>query len=63
MKRCSNCFQYKPLDQFYRKLTYYQSRCKGCNAEVVYSYHYKHKLDKIEKYFEKKDLAHMQATK
>ncbi len=52
MKKCSNCFQVKPLDAFYRKLNRHQSRCKQCNAEVVYSYANKHRPDKIEKYFE-----------
>lgn len=38
MKRCSNCFQKKPLTEFYRKLASTQSRCKSCNAEVVRGY-------------------------
>lgn len=38
MKRCSNCFQSKPLSAFYRKLSGLQSRCKTCNAEVVRAY-------------------------
>jgi hypothetical protein len=38
MRRCSNCFKEKPLTEFYPKLRGYQSRCKGCNAEVVYAY-------------------------
>lgn len=37
-KKCSNCFQIKPLSEFYRKLKRYQSRCKACNAEVVRGY-------------------------
>lgn len=35
MKKCSNCFQVKTLDSFYRKLERHQARCKACNAEVV----------------------------
>lgn len=38
MKKCSNCFQFKPLDEFYRKLDGHQARCKACNAEVVSGY-------------------------
>lgn len=38
MKKCSNCFEVKSLDQFYRKLDRHQSRCKDCNAEVVRGY-------------------------
>lgn len=37
-KKCSNCFQVKPVSEFYRKLDGYQSRCKACNAEVVAGY-------------------------
>lgn len=38
MKKCTNCFQLKPEDAFYRKLAWRQSRCKACNAEVVRGY-------------------------
>jgi hypothetical protein len=38
-KRSSNCFRFKPLEQFYPKLDGLQSRCKPCNAEVVAGYH------------------------
>lgn len=38
MKACSNCFKIKPFDQFYRKGSSYQSRCKQCNAEVCRGY-------------------------
>lgn len=38
-KKCSNCFQVKPLEAFYRKLRAHQSRCKACNAEVVRGYY------------------------
>jgi hypothetical protein len=45
MKKCSNCFQSKPLSEFYVKRSPgyrngvgYQSRCKTCNAEVVRGY-------------------------
>jgi hypothetical protein len=37
-RRCSNCFQTKPLSAFYRKLDRYQSRCKACNTEVCKGY-------------------------
>jgi len=45
-RRCYNCFQTKPLSEFYRKgrrppplrLADFQARCKGCNAEVVRGY-------------------------
>ncbi len=38
-KPCSNCFQVKPLAEFYKKLSGFQSRCKACNAEVVRGYY------------------------
>lgn len=42
MKKCSNCFQLKPLTEFYVKRwkgkEAHQSRCKACNAEVVRGY-------------------------
>lgn len=43
-KKCSNCFEEKPLNEFYVKrekqgrYVYRQSRCKACNPEVVASY-------------------------
>lgn len=37
-KKCSNCFEVKPVNNFYKKLQSYQSRCKECNAEVVRGY-------------------------
>jgi hypothetical protein len=43
-KKCSNCFKIKPVTEFYRKLDRWQSRCKACNAEVVYGYNYRAKL-------------------
>lgn len=48
MKKCSNCFQQKPLTEFYTKKEKSgkigrQSRCKACNAEVVRGY--KQRLD------------------
>lgn len=46
-KKCSNCFQVKPLDQFYRKLNRHQSRCKLCNAEVVRGYMQRRKEARI----------------
>lgn len=36
-KKCTNCFQLKPLTEFYRKLKRHQARCKDCNAEVCRS--------------------------
>lgn len=46
MKKCSNCFKQKPVEEFYTKryrlggklYERYQSRCKSCNAEVVRFY-------------------------
>lgn len=39
MKKCSNCFQTKPLDDFYvKRPSGHQSRCKACNTEVVAGY-------------------------
>lgn len=40
MKKCSNCFQLKPLTDFYvkRAQNSYQSRCKKCNPEVCKAY-------------------------
>lgn len=39
MKKCSNCFQLKPLTEFYvKRPNGHQSRCKSCNAEVVAAY-------------------------
>lgn len=42
MKKCSNCFQHKPLNAFYTRVMRGkikpQSRCKKCNAEVVAGY-------------------------
>jgi hypothetical protein len=40
-KWCINCFAWKPIEQFYKKVDLarrvhsYQSRCRACNAEVV----------------------------
>lgn len=42
-KKCSNCFKYKTVDQFYRRLNNYQSRCKDCNAEVCLGYQQRRK--------------------
>lgn len=48
MKKCSNCFETKPVTEFYVKHTKlkdgtirpgHQSRCKACNPEVVAGYH------------------------
>lgn len=55
MRRCSNCFQIKPLRDFYRKKNGYQSRCKPCNAEVHYCWANRYKPEKIERYFEMKE--------
>lgn len=39
LRKCYNCFVYKPLaTEFYRKLSGYQYRCKGCNAEIKRAY-------------------------
>lgn len=39
MKKCSNCFKEKPLNEFYLKRpTGFQSRCKACNNEVCKGY-------------------------
>lgn len=54
MKKCSNCFKAKPLAEFYRKRDRHQSRCKACNAEVVYCWNNKNRPDRVEKYLEKK---------
>lgn len=50
-KKCSNCFKTKPVEEFYRKLHSYQSRCKECNPQVVKGY--KNRLDqkKRDEYF------------
>lgn len=57
MKRCSNCFQTKPVDQFYVKRGYgHQSRCKLCNREVCYVWANRHKPWKIERYFQVKEI-------
>ena len=43
-KECTNCFEWKPLDDFYAKGFFkdgtqrYQSRCKKCQPEVVAGY-------------------------
>jgi hypothetical protein len=56
MKRCNNCFETKPLTEFYVKRGFgYQSRCKKCNAEIGYVYKNKNRPDKIERYFERID--------
>jgi hypothetical protein len=39
-RKCGNCFQVKPVTEFYPKRPFnskptYQSRCKACNSEVV----------------------------
>lgn len=50
LKRCSNCFETKPVSEFYvcRTKKNYQSRCKACNNEVVRGYYHRKKLrDKI----------------
>lgn len=51
-KRCSNCFELKPVDQFYRKLDRHQSRCKQCNNEVCFAWRNRHRPKKLERYFE-----------
>lgn len=42
MRKCSNCFESKPLAEFYTRKGKgsdgYQLRCKACNAEVVAGY-------------------------
>lgn len=48
-KKCINCFKLKPLAQFYRKLTSWQSRCKSCNTEVCKGYRMR-KSGKLEKH-------------
>lgn len=54
-KKCSNCFQTKPVSEFYRKKNRYQARCKGCNAEVCFVYRNRFKPEKIDQYFEVKE--------
>ena len=38
VKKCSNCFKFQPLSEFYRKLKRYQARCIDCNNEVCAGY-------------------------
>lgn len=57
MKRCSNCFQEKPLDQFYKKLDRYQARCKSCNTEVCFVYRNRKRPRKVEAFFAKKEKS------
>lgn len=48
MRFCSNCFQMKALSEFYPKRPNgYQSRCKGCNAEVVRGYNHRLKARRL----------------
>lgn len=47
--KCSNCFQIKPISEFYQKGDGYQSRCKACNNEVCSAYREKARKDKIAK--------------
>lgn len=41
-KKCANCFQVKPIEEFYLKRfpgrLYRQARCKPCNKEVCAAY-------------------------
>lgn len=57
MRSCSNCFVIKELSEFYprrqkmsrgRVRLTYQSRCKGCNAEVVRAYNKRLQRRKIQ---------------
>jgi hypothetical protein len=56
-KKCSNCFQVKPISEFYRKCDRHQSRCKSCNAEVCFVYRNRLRPKKIEAYLERKEEA------
>jgi hypothetical protein len=38
IRKCSNCFEFKPLTEFYRKRDGHQYRCKVCQPEVARSY-------------------------
>lgn len=57
MKKCSNCFELKSLDSFYRKLERHQSRCKACNAEVVRGYNDRAKHGEVKRYKTQAKLA------
>lgn len=52
-KKCGNCFQIKPVTEFYKKLNGYQWNCKACNAEVKYGY-YDRKRTKMRDYYDEK---------
>lgn len=45
-KRCGNCFQTKPVTEFYKKLDGYKWNCKACNPEVVRGF-YERKREKL----------------
>lgn len=50
VKRCSNCFELKPLSDFYRKLSHFQARCKQCNNEVCAGYRERVRYKSTKKY-------------
>jgi hypothetical protein len=49
MRKCNNCFQIKPLTEFYKKKAGHQYACKSCAKELVYGY----RLRKIENKWDK----------
>lgn len=57
MKKCSNCFQFKPLDEFYRKIDGHQARCKACNAEVVRGYRERLRRGEIKRRYNKAGMT------
>ena len=49
-KKCSNCFDSKPVSEFYvKRPSGYQSRCKKCNPEVCKGYRERKKREVIDK--------------
>lgn len=53
-KKCSNCFQVKPISEFHRKGNGYQSRCKDpCNNEVARAWRKKAQERKIKEGWDK----------
>ena len=53
-KVCGNCFQTKPVSEFYRKRASrdgLQNECKSCRTEICYAWVNRNNPKKLEKYF------------
>lgn len=57
-RKCSNCFQVKPVSEFYRKLRGHQCRCKACQPEVQRAWYRRSRAKALQKGW---DLLHGRA--